>query len=125
MEITFFILLPSISLIPSPRDTDMHMAFEVRDDSMADDTRYSYEHGDIVIARRLPPHQWWAHIDTGQYDFVMVHRRDGALLKKIIRHDMHSGMLTLHALNPHYTDFTIDISDLSHIYNVVKVERTK
>jgi hypothetical protein len=125
MEKTFFILPPSISLTPPRDEPDLHMAFEISDDSMSDGTRYSYEPGDMVICRRLPRRQWWTQIHTACYDLVLVHRTSGALLRKISYHDPIDGVLTLHSLNPLYHDFTLDIADISHIYSVIKVERTK
>ena len=125
MKKTIFFLLPAISHITARDEPDLHMAFEVTDTSMSDDTRYSYELGDIVIGQLVPEHHWWAEIHIGQYDFILIHRTEGALLKKITHHDTGTGSLTLHSLNPGYTDFAIDMRDVLTIYNVLKVERLK
>jgi hypothetical protein len=125
MEKTFFILQPSISLMPPRDEPDLHMAFEVRDDSMSDGTRYSYEPGDMVICRHLPRSHWWTQIHTAHYDFVVMHRACGALLRKISYYDPVEGVLTLHPLNRLYQDYSMDLAEVSHIYHVIKVERTK
>ena len=124
MEKTF-ILPTSISLMHPRDEPDLHLAFEVSDDSMCDGTRCSYEPGDMIICRRLPRSHSYTQIHTAHYDFVVIHCTYGPMLRKITCHDPGTGLLTLHPLNPRYHDFTIDITDVSHIYHVIKVERTK
>ena len=125
MEKSVFFLLPTISNISARDEPELHMAFEVKDQSMSANTRYSYEPGDIVIGQLVPHHHWWTQIHIGHYDFILMHRTEGALLKKISHHDARTGTVTLHSLHPGYADFCIDMNDVSHVYNVLKVERRK
>jgi len=125
MEKSIFFLLPTMSNITARDEPDLHMAFEVRDISMSADTRFSYEPGDIVIGKLVPKANWWKQIHIGQFDFILIHRTEGALLKKIFHHDAATGRLTLRSLNPSFEDFSIDMNDISQIYNVLKVERRR
>ena len=102
-----------------------YVAFEVKGDSMDDGTRNSYEQGDIIICRQIAQHHWQSKLHMHKYDFVIVHRTEGILLKKIVKHDTVNGKLTLHSLNALYDDFTINMNDVAQIFNVIKIEREK
>jgi phage repressor protein C with HTH and peptisase S24 domain len=117
--------LPAVPMIADREGKGTYMAFEVKGDSMDDGTRHSYEQGDIIIGRQIVQHHWQSKLHISKYDFVIVHRTDGILLKKIIKHDTATGTLTLHSLNPLYDDFSINMNEIAQIFNVIKVEREK
>ena len=117
--------LPTIPMIADREGRGTYMAFEVKGDSMDDGSRNSYEHGDIIIGRQIAQHHWQNKLHINKYDFVIVHRTEGVLLKKIIKHDTVKGTLTLHSLNTLYDDFVVNIDDVAQIFNVIKVEREK
>jgi phage repressor protein C with HTH and peptisase S24 domain len=117
--------LPTIPMIADREGRGSYVAFEVKGDSMDDGTRNSYEQGDIVVARMVAQHHWQSKLHIAKYDFIIVHKTDGILLKKIVHHDTEAGTITLHSLNPLYDDFTIHLDDVSQIFNVIKVEREK
>ena len=117
--------LPSIPMIADREGRGTYMAFEVKGDSMDDGSRNSYEQGDIIICREIAQHHWQNKLHIHKYDFVIVHRTEGILLKKIVRHDTATGTLTLHSLNSLYDDFTINFNEVAQIFNVIKVEREK
>jgi phage repressor protein C with HTH and peptisase S24 domain len=117
--------LPAIPMIADREGRGNYVAFEVKGDSMDDGTRNSYEQGDIIICRQIAPHHWQSKLHIHKYDFVVVHRTDGVLLKKIVAHDTAAGTLTLHSLNPLYDDFTVALDDVAQLFNVIKVEREK
>ena len=117
--------LPARPMIADREGRGTYMAFEVKGDSMDDGTRNSYEQGDIIICREIAQHHWQNKLHINKYDFVIVHRTEGILLKKIIKHDTTNGTLTLHSLNPLYDDFAINLNNVAQIFNVIKVEREK
>jgi phage repressor protein C with HTH and peptisase S24 domain len=117
--------LPSIPMIADREGRGTYMAFEVKGDSMDDGSRNSYEQGDIIICREIVQHHWQNKLHIHKYDFVIVHRTEGILLKKIAKHDTATGTLTLHSLNSLYDDFTINFNEVAQIFNVIKVEREK
>jgi phage repressor protein C with HTH and peptisase S24 domain len=117
--------LPSIPMIADREGRGTYMAFEVKGDSMDDGSRNSYEQGDIIIGRQIAQHHWQNKLHINKYDFVIVHRTEGVLLKKIARHDTTTGILLLHSLNSLYEDFSVNLNDIAQIFNVIKVEREK
>jgi phage repressor protein C with HTH and peptisase S24 domain len=117
--------LPTLPMIADREGKGTYVAFEVKGDSMDDGTRNSYEAGDIIICRQIAQHHWQNKLHIQKYDFVIVHRTEGVLLKKIVRHDTVSGVLTLHSLNPLFDDFNVHLNDIAQIFNVIKVEREK
>lgn len=96
-----------------------YICFQIEGDSMEPTLR----HGDVVMAR---------HIDRDLYKdsklhlrswsvWIIVTRTDGILIKEIADHDVKGGVLTLHSLNPLYEDFTVHLSDVINIYNVIEI----
>ena len=96
-----------------------YMAFEVKGDSMDDGTADGYQSGIIVLGREIQQHHWRNKLHINQWDFVIVHRTDGILIKRITEHDVPNGILTLHSLNDYYEDFTVTLDDVVQIFNVI------
>ena len=117
--------LPAIPMIADREGRGNYVAFEVKGDSMDDGTRHSYEQGDIIVCREIARHHWQSKLHMHKYDFVVVHKTEGILLKKIVKHDTTAGKITLHSLNPLYDDITVSLDDVAQLFNVIKVEREK
>jgi phage repressor protein C with HTH and peptisase S24 domain len=120
--------ISSLTTIPMIADKEYkgnYLAFEVKGDSMDNDTKDSYEQGDIVICREVARTHWQSKLHITKYDFIIVTRTEGLLLKRIIKHDTTAGILTMHSLNPMYDDQTVKLDDVAKIFNVVKVIREK
>lgn len=100
-----------------------YLAFEVRGDSMYNTTNESYLEGDIILCRQIAKHHWKNKLHLNNWDFVIIHRNEGILLKRIIYHDTDKGVITLHSLNPYYENFDINLNDVDQIFNVIKVCR--
>lgn len=97
-----------------------YLAFEVRGDSMDNNTSESYSFGDKVLGRKIEQHHWNNKLHINQWDFIIVHQTDGILIKRIIDHNLESGEITLHSLNEMYEDFTINLSEVVQIFNIVQ-----
>lgn len=97
-----------------------YMAFEVRGDSMDDGTIRSYPARCKVVGREIQKHHWRDKLHIHKWNFIIVHRTDGILLKQIKKHDVNTGVLTLHSFNELYEDFEINLDDVIQIFNVVK-----
>lgn len=52
-------------------------------------------------------------------------KEHGILVKRIIEHNVETGVLTLHSLNDYYEDFTIHLNDVAKIFNIVDFRRKK
>jgi len=117
--------LPRIPWVVDREHKGNYFSFEVRNDSMYDGSFNSYAEGDRVLGREILPHHWQNKLHIEKWDFIVVHKRDGILLKKIAEHDPTTGKLRLHSLNPMYEDIWVNTDDLAQIFNVVQVWRKK
>lgn len=115
--------LPKIPFANGFRPKGKYLCFEIRGDSMTNDTRESIEDGDIVLAREVKKEYWTNKLHIKQWDFVIVHNLEGILVKRISAHNVEKGELTLHSLNDYYEDFTINLKDVSQILNIVEITK--
>lgn len=99
-----------------------YIAFEMEGDSMIDDTD-RYVEGAILLCREIPKSLWGQITQyMKKWDFVIVHK-EGILIKRVVDHDVENHRLTLHSLNPLYSDRIVDLVDVRQIFNVVKLQR--
>jgi phage repressor protein C with HTH and peptisase S24 domain len=117
--------LPTIPFIADKQYKGTYMAFQVRGDSMDDGSYNSYLQGDIVLCREVNQSYWKNRLHINKWDFVIVHRTEGILLKKIVFHEPESGLIRVHSLNALYEDMELNLTDVAQLFNVVKVERKK
>ena len=68
---------------------------------------------------------WQNKLHIRSWDFVIVHKEDGILVKRITDHNVATGDITLHSLNPFYEDRVINLSEVSQLFNVVQVLSSK
>ena len=116
--------LEELPIIPFPVDSlpkGNYLAFEVKGDSMDNGLLESYPNRSQVLAREVQKHHWQNKLHINQWKaFVIVHRTEGILLKRIINHNTETGILTLHSLNDMYEDFEVSLDDCVQLFNVVK-----
>lgn len=117
--------LPTTAFVVDKEPKGKYIAFEVRGDSMDDGTSESYISGDIILCREIKRELWQSKLHIKKWDFVIVHRTKGIVIKKIKSHDTATGFLTLHSINTEYEDFTVKIDDVLQLFNVVQVMRKK
>lgn len=99
-----------------------YIAFEMEGDSMIDDTD-RYVEGAILLCREIPKSLWGQITQyMKKWDFVIVHK-EGILIKRVVDHDVENHRLTLHSLNPLYSNRVVDLVDVRQIFNVVKLQR--
>lgn len=99
-----------------------YMAFEIKGDSMDDDSKRSFSHGDKVLVRELDRSHWRDGIRYNQYPFWIIVFSNSILCKQIIEHDRENNTITCHSLNPspEYTDFTVNLDEVYHLFNVIQ-----
>lgn len=99
-----------------------YYAFYVQGDSMDDGTRESFEAGDSVLVRELPRDEWPPKLRIKKWPFWVVCWDNNVRIKQIISQDEETGDITLHSLNPspEYCDFTIPLSRISRLFNVIQ-----
>jgi len=97
-----------------------YFAFEVDGDSMDDGTRSSFERGDVVLVRELDRSHWLPKLHLSQWRFWVVCWQNCVRLKEITAQT--ATTITLHSLNPspEYTDFTLNLAEVSRLFNVIK-----
>lgn len=125
-DVEYIESLPKIPWVVDHEYKGKYISFEVRGDSMDDGLKHSYEQGDVVLCREIYPEYWRCKLHIRTWDaFVIVHRTDGIVLKQIIDHDVENGIITVHSFNPIYDDYTIDLREISQLFNVVKQQKNK
>ncbi|MDB5281145.1 MAG: hypothetical protein JWO06_220 [Bacteroidota bacterium] len=117
--------LPKVPFIVDREYKGKYVCFEVRGDSMDDGTSDSYLPGDIALCREISNNLWKSKLHISKWDFIIVHKTEGILIKKITAHNVELGTLRLHSLNNLYEDFTINLKDVAQLFNVIKIERKK
>lgn len=97
-----------------------YYAFEVDGDSMDDGSRESFQRGDIVLVRELDRDDWMPHLHISNWHYWVVCWGNNVRLKQIVSQE--GSTITLHSLNPspEYCDFTLDLSEVSRLFNVIK-----
>ncbi len=99
-----------------------YFAFVIDGDSMDDGTRNSFGRGDIVLVRELDRDDWAPQLHIRDWPYWVVCWGNNVRLKQITQQT--GDTITLHSLNPspEYTDFTLNLSDVIRLFNVVQVQ---
>ncbi|MEM9142266.1 MAG: S24 family peptidase, partial [Bacteroidota bacterium] len=100
-----------------------YVVFEVRGDSMDDNSVEAILEGDRILCREIQQHHWDNKLHINKWNFVIAHREAGIIVKRIIEHDVDRGRITCHSLNPYYEDFEVDLTDVVALFNVVDLKR--
>lgn len=120
--------MESLPKIPVPRGVDYkgeYLCFEVKGDSMDDGSADSIVDGEILICKPIYKDMWGYKLPIRRYDFVLVHKRDGILVKRIVNHNIDTGDIEIHSINPLYEDKKINIDDIDQIFYVAQTLRTR
>lgn len=113
--------LPKIPVFVDHELKGEYQAFEVRGDSMDDGTRESICQGDKLICRQIKQCLWQYKLHMKKWNFVIVHKTEGILVKRIIEHKTDTGVIILHSLNPMYENLEINLNDVMQMFNVVEI----
>ena len=100
------------------------LSFEVRGDSMDDASSESLIEGDLMLCKNLPQDYWSTKLLIHKWDFVIVHKEQGVLVKRISEHNTKTGDLTLHSLNTYYEDVIINIKDVAKLFTIKDYRRS-
>lgn len=98
-----------------------YYAFEIKGDSMDDDSKRSICDKDIVLARELKQDLWKNKLHNDEYPFWIIVLDNTIVCKQIIHHDVDRCEITCHSLNasPEYSDFTLALNDVRQLCNIV------
>lgn len=117
--------LPKIPFANDVQNKGNYLCFEVRGDSMHNEKDDAIKEGDILLCRNVRQDLWMSKLFIHKYDFVIVHKERGILIKRITEHNTTTHELTLHSLNDYYDDIKIHLKDVKAIYNVVDLRRKR
>jgi len=117
--------LPKIPFILDKEYRGEYLCFEVKGDSMESDTEESISEGSILLCRNVRQEYWKSKLHINKWDFVIVHRTEGILVKRIIKHDVESGVITIHSLNDYYKDRELNLKEVQQIFNIVEVQKKR
>jgi hypothetical protein len=120
--------LPKHSFAVNKQHRGNYMAFQVIGESMSNGTEESITEGSTVTGREIQRHLWNSRFHIHRFkDYVIVHK-EGILIKRIIKHDVDTGVITCQSLNPNkdaYPDFDLSLDDCSQIFNIVNVTQIR
>ena len=103
-----------------------YLTFQVKGDSMDDGTIDSYKEGDMLLCREIPRDLWQqSKLHIKKWDFVIVHKTEGILIKRITAHNVAKGIITIHSINDFYDDKEVKLQDVAQIFNVVQSLRKR
>lgn len=99
-----------------------YQAFEIKGDSMDDDSKRSLSQGDIVNARELSRDKWKSKLHKDQFPNWIIVTDNTILCKQIIEQNLETGDITCHSLNPspEYSDFVINLNEVRKLFNIVQ-----
>ncbi len=99
-----------------------YFAFEIKGDSMDDDSKRSLSSGDIVLARKLGKEHWRNKLHTDDYPNWIIVLNNTILCKQIVNQDIEKGVIKCHSLNssPEYSDFELKLDDVCQLMNIVQ-----
>lgn len=115
--------LPKVPFFTDYDVKGKYMGFEVRGDSMDDNSVNSIIEGDTLICRQIKPELWCNKLHIQKWYFVIVHQTDGIIIKQITDHNTETGDITIHSLNSFYPDRVLNLKDVSLLFNVVQINR--
>ncbi|WP_254563179.1 hypothetical protein [Dyadobacter diqingensis] len=118
--------LPRHAIVVEKLHFGVYRSFEVKGDSMDDDSREAISEGYIVTGRRIDQKHWKNKLHIHKYKDYVIHEYDGLIIKRIVAHDVDNGVITYESLNPNkelYPRTEISLSKVRELYNIVAVTK--
>jgi transcriptional regulator with XRE-family HTH domain len=117
--------LPTLTINVNGNHKGAYLAFEVAGDSMTPATVEDFPDAILpgwhVVGRELQRHHWSSKLHTHRHSYwIIVHKREGILIKNIKEHDVDNGTITIHSLNPAYKDEVLKLDDIEQIFSGIK-----
>ncbi|WP_430811303.1 MULTISPECIES: S24 family peptidase [unclassified Carboxylicivirga] len=101
-----------------------YYAFEIKGDSMDDDSKRSIPDGSTVLARDVKQEYWKDKLHFNKFPYWIIVHQNSIMCKQIVEHDVERGVIKCHSLNdsPEYSDFEVDLREVRQLLNIVKVQ---
>jgi len=99
-----------------------YFAFEIKGDSMDNDTKRSLSNGDIVLPRDIGTEHRRNKLHTEDFPNWVIVLDNTILCKQILEQDMDSGTIICHSLNPspEYSDFELKLDNVCQLLNIIQ-----
>jgi len=120
-DVEYIETLPKIGFVINPQDRGNFLCFEVRGDSMDNDSRESLIEKDIVLGREIISDFWSSKLPSATY--IVVHKTEGIIIKKLKSHDSKSGVIILESLNSFYEDLEINLKNIAQLFKTSTIIR--
>ena len=113
--------LETADFIVDKVEAGQYFAFEVKGDSMDDNSKRSICSKDIVLVRKLEKVCWSSKLDSNGYPFWIIVLDNAIVCKQIIEYDASCGEIVCHSLNlsPEYADFRLPLDNVRQLYSIV------
>jgi len=110
-----------VEFIVDKKGMGKYFAFEIKGDSMDDNSKRSICDKDIVLARELRQDLWRNKLHSDEYPYWIIVLDNTIVCKQIIEHNVDKGQIICHSLNPspEYSDFTLSLNDVRQLCNIV------
>lgn len=97
--------------------------FEVKGNSMDNNSKESLQEGDLLLSRNIKKEYWKYNLNANNWKYVIVHKTEGIMIRKIIKHDLEKKIITAHSLNPMFEDIDISLDEVDQLFHVIQIQR--
>lgn len=117
--------LTTVPVIVDKEYKGRYFVFEIKGDSMDDNSRYAICNKDHILVREVKKDLWKSKLHIDDWFFLIAHKEYGIVVKQITKHNMETGDIVCHSLNPDpaYEDFPLNLNDVTALFNVVEIVR--
>lgn len=113
-------------LLPMECEKGNYIVVEVSGDSMDDGSSRAILDGDKLLVREIEKDIWiHQNLQRRSYFYALATASEGLVVKEIIHHDVHKGLITCHSLNRLFKDFTLPIDDVYKVFSISKIIERK
>lgn len=100
-----------------------YVFFEVKGDSMDNDTADSLKEGDLALCQEVDYMFWKYKLNIKRWYYVIVHKIEGVIIKQIKEHNVEKGIIKVHSLNELYKDQEISLNEVVQLFTVEQILR--
>jgi transcriptional regulator with XRE-family HTH domain len=117
----FLSKLDTVDFVVDKIEDGRKIAFEVKGDSMDDDSKRSICGHDVVLVEELPQNNWPDKLPNDDYPFWIIVLENAIICKQITGYDSKKGEIACHSLNPspEYADFFLPVEQAFQICNII------
>lgn len=98
-----------------------YICFELNGDSMFDGSFESRLTGDIILTRKFQKQQWSGGLSSYKNNFIIIHKNEGLLIKRIVSDNTANARITVRSLNAQYEDMELALHDILAMFVEVKL----